>query len=110
MALVLAAAAPDIIVYGDPTPNHALHGVADRFTAQTGVPVHVLAAPPSRILGQLRPGVWNDVVRHVALGAASDRLSLSGLIDNKQPWTPERLRTLPQSAGSHAMSASRAGA
>src|SRR5580692_7888959 len=62
LAMPAPAAAPDVIVYGDPTLNHALHDVADRFTAQTGVPVHVFAAPPSIILAQLRHAVWNDVV------------------------------------------------
>jgi molybdate transport system substrate-binding protein len=56
------AAAPDVIVYGDPTLAHALRDVGARFTAQTGVPVHVFAAPPTLILAQLRHQVWNDVV------------------------------------------------
>jgi molybdate transport system substrate-binding protein len=56
------AAAPDVIVYGEPTLRHALLDVGARFTAQTGVPVHVFAAPPSIILAQLRHQVWNDVV------------------------------------------------
>jgi molybdate transport system substrate-binding protein len=57
-----SAAAPDVIVYGDPALRHALLDVAARFTAQTGVPVHVFAAPPTLILAQLRHEVWNDVV------------------------------------------------
>jgi len=56
------AAAPDVIVYGDPTLRHALLDVGSRFTAETGVPVHVFAAPPTLILAQLRHQVWNDVV------------------------------------------------
>ncbi len=56
------AAAPDVIVYGEPTLRHALLDVGARFTAQTGVPVHVFAAPPTLILAQLRHQVWNDVV------------------------------------------------
>lgn len=72
------AAAPDVIVYGDPTLNHALHDVADRFTAQTGVPVHVFAAPPSIILAQLRHEVWNDVV--VTLAPWMDQAVTAGVI------------------------------
>src|SRR5208337_3481488 len=56
------AAAPDVIVYGNPTLLHALLDVGARFTAQTGVPVHVFAASPTLILAQLRHQVWNDVV------------------------------------------------
>jgi hypothetical protein len=56
------AAAPDVIVYGDATLAQALHDVGARFTAQTGVPVHVFSAPPAVILAQLRHDVWNDVV------------------------------------------------
>lgn len=73
------AAAPDVIVYGDPTLNHALHDVADRFTAQTGVPVHVFAAPPSLILAQLRHEVWNDVV--VTLAPWMDQAVTAGVIE-----------------------------
>lgn len=76
------AAAPDVIVYGDPALNHALHDVADRFTAQTGVPVHVFAAPPAIILAQLRHQVWNDVV--VTLSPWLDQAVQSGVI---QPGT-----------------------
>ncbi len=57
-----AQPAPDVIVYGDPTLRHGLLDVGARFTAQTGVPVHVFAAPPAIILAQLRHQVWNDVV------------------------------------------------
>jgi len=73
------AAAPDVIVYGDPTLNHALHDVADRFTAQTGVPVHIFAAPPSNILAQLRHEVWNDVV--VTLAPWMDQAVNDGVIE-----------------------------
>jgi molybdate transport system substrate-binding protein len=56
------AAAPDVIVYGDATLAHALYDVGARFTATTGVPVHVFSAPPTVILAQLRHAVWNDVM------------------------------------------------
>ena len=72
------AAAPDVIVYGDPPLTHALRDVARRFTAQTGVPVHVFAAPPSLLLAQLRHQVWNDVV--VTLAPWMDRAVQAGVI------------------------------
>ena len=56
------AAAPDVIVYGDPTLIPALHDVGERFTAQTGVPVHIFSASPAVMVAQLRHTVWNDVV------------------------------------------------
>src|SRR5271165_2264213 len=76
------AAAPDVIVYGDPTLAHALHDVGARFTAQTGVPVHVFSAPPAIILAQLRHEVWNDVV--VTLVPWMDQAEQAGVI---QPGT-----------------------
>jgi ABC-type molybdate transport system substrate-binding protein len=72
------AAAPDVIVYGDSTLSHALHDVGARFTAQTGVPVHVFAAPPTLILAQLRHAVWNDVV--VTLAPWMDQAEQAGVI------------------------------
>ena len=72
------AAAPDVIVYGDPTLRHALLDVGARFTAQTGVPVHVFAAPPTLILAQLRHQVWNDVV--VTQAPWMDRAEQVGVI------------------------------
>ncbi len=76
------AAAPDVIVYGDPTLAHALHDVGARFTAQTGVPVHVFSAPPTLIVAQLRHSVWNDVV--VTLAPWMDQAEQAGVI---QPGT-----------------------
>ncbi len=76
------AAAPDVIVYGDPTLAHALRDVGARFTAQTGVPVHVFSAPPAIILAQLRHEVWNDVV--VTLVPWMDQAEQAGVI---QPGT-----------------------
>ena len=73
------AAAPDVIVYGDPTLAHALRDVGARFTAQTGVPVHVFAAPPTLILAQLRHQVWNDVV--VTLAPWMDQAEQAGVIE-----------------------------
>jgi ABC-type molybdate transport system substrate-binding protein len=73
------AAAPDVIVYGDPALSAALHDVAGRFTAQTGVPVHVFAAPPALIVAQLRHAVWNDVV--VTLSPWMDRAIQAGVIE-----------------------------
>jgi molybdate transport system substrate-binding protein len=73
------AAAPDIIVYGDPTLAHALRAVGARFSAQTGVPVHVFSAPPAVILAQLRHEVWNDVV--VTLVPWMDRAEQAGVIE-----------------------------
>lgn len=73
------AAAPDVIVYGYPTPRHALLDVGARFTAQTGVPVHVFAAPPTLILAQLRHAVWNDVV--VPLAPWMDQAEQAGVIE-----------------------------
>src|SRR5580658_852578 len=72
------AAAPDVIVYGDPTLRHALLDVGARFTARTGVPVHVFAAPPTLILAQLRHQVWNDVV--VTQAPWMDRAEQVGVI------------------------------
>src|SRR5580704_4346509 len=72
------AAAPDVIVYGDPTLRHALLDVGARFTARTGVPVHVFAAPPTLILAQLRHEVWNDVV--VTLAPWMDQAEQAGVI------------------------------
>jgi molybdate transport system substrate-binding protein len=74
------AAAPDVIVYGDPTLAHALRDVGTRFTAQTGVPVHVFAAPPTLILAQLRHQVWNDVV--VTLAPWMDQAERAGVIQH----------------------------
>jgi molybdate transport system substrate-binding protein len=73
------AAAPDVIVYGDPTLTHALRDVGARFTAQTSVPVHVFAAPPTLILAQLRHSVWNDVV--VTLAPWMDQAEQAGVIE-----------------------------
>jgi ABC-type molybdate transport system substrate-binding protein len=73
------AAAPDVIVYGDTTLAHALHDVGARFTAQTGVPVHVFTAPPAIILAQLRHAVWNDVV--VTLAPWMDQAEQAGVIE-----------------------------
>jgi ABC-type molybdate transport system substrate-binding protein len=61
-AISSRAAAPDVVVYGEPTLARALRDVGARFTAQTGAPVHVFSAPPTLILAQLRHQVWNDVV------------------------------------------------
>jgi molybdate transport system substrate-binding protein len=73
------AAAPDVIVYGDPTLAHALRDVGACFTAQTGVPVHVFSAPPTLILAQLRHAVWNDVV--VTLAPWMDQAEQAGVIE-----------------------------
>jgi molybdate transport system substrate-binding protein len=73
------AAAPDVIVYGDPTLAHALREVSARFTAETSVPVHVFSAPPAVILAQLRHEVWNDVV--VTLVPWMDRAEQAGVIE-----------------------------
>jgi ABC-type molybdate transport system substrate-binding protein len=73
------AAAPDVIVYGEPTLRHALLDVGARFTAETGVPVHVFAAPPTIILAQLRHQVWNDVVVTQAL--FMDQAEQAGVIE-----------------------------
>jgi molybdate transport system substrate-binding protein len=73
------AAAPDVIVYGDPTLAHALRDVGARFTAQTGVPVHVFSAPPTLILAQLRHSVWNDVV--MTLAPWMDQAEQAGVIE-----------------------------
>src|SRR5271157_2471240 len=72
------AAAPDVIVYGDPTLAHALRDVGARFTAETGAPVHVFSAPPTLILAQLRHSVWNDVV--VTLAPWMDQAEQAGVI------------------------------
>jgi molybdate transport system substrate-binding protein len=61
-AISAHAVAPDVIVYADQTLARALSDVGARFTAQTGVPVHVFSASPAVILAQLRHEVWNDVV------------------------------------------------
>jgi ABC-type molybdate transport system substrate-binding protein len=58
--------------------RHALLDVGARFTAQTGVPVHVFAAPPTLILAQLRHQVWNDVV--VTQAPWMDRAEQVGVI------------------------------
>jgi len=73
------AAAPDVIVYGDPTLAHALRDVGARFTGQTGVPVHVFSAPPTLILAQLRHQVWNDVVMTEA--SWMDQAEQAGVIE-----------------------------
>jgi molybdate transport system substrate-binding protein len=67
------------MVYGDPTLAHALRAVGARFSAQTGVPVHVFSAPPAVILAQLRHEVWNDVV--VTLVPWMDRAEQAGVIE-----------------------------
>ena len=72
------AAAPDVIVYGDPTLAHALRDVGARFATQTGVPVHVFSAPPTLILAQLRHEVWNDVV--VTLAPFMNQAEQAGVI------------------------------
>jgi molybdate transport system substrate-binding protein len=74
------AAAPDVIVYGDSTLRHALLDVGARFTAQTGVPVHVFATPPTIIVAQLRHQVWNDVV--VMEASWMDQAVQAGVIEN----------------------------
>ena len=78
-AVPARAAAPDVIVYGDPTLRHALLDVGARFTAQTGVPVHVFVAPPTLILAQLRHQVWNDVV--VTEAPWMDQAEQAGVIE-----------------------------
>ena len=50
-----------------------------RFTAQTGVPVHVFSAPPTLILAQLRHQVWNDVVMTQA--SWMDQAERAGVIE-----------------------------
>lgn len=72
------AAAPDVILYADPALARPLHDVADRFTAQTGVPVHLFTAPPALILAQLRHQVWNDVL--VTLAPWMDEAEAAGVI------------------------------
>ena len=74
-----SAAAPDVIVYGESTLLHALLDVGARYTAQTGVPVHVFAAPPAIILAQLRHEVWNDVV--VTQATWMDQAEQAGVIE-----------------------------
>lgn len=76
------AFAPDIILYADPALARPLHDVAARFTAQTGVPVHLFTAPPAIILAQLEHVVWNDVV--VTLTPWMDQAEKAGVI---QPGT-----------------------
>lgn len=71
--------APDVIVYGDPTLAYALRDVGVRFTAQTGVPVHVFSAPPTLIVAQLRHSVWNDVV--MTLAPWMDQAGRAGVIE-----------------------------
>ena len=82
-AALADAAAPDIIVYGEPTLRHALLDVGARFTARTGVPVHVFAAPPTLILAQLRHQVWNDVV--VTQASWMDQAEQAGVIEKGTP-------------------------
>jgi ABC-type molybdate transport system substrate-binding protein len=54
IASAAAAAASDVIVYTDRALERALHDIADRFAAQSRVPVHRVATPPSIIFAQLR--------------------------------------------------------
>jgi molybdate transport system substrate-binding protein len=100
-ATPVRAAAPDVIVYGDTTLLHALHDVGARFTAQTGVPVHVFVAPPAIILAQLRHAVWNDVV--VTLAPWMDQAEEAGVIEKgTRTGTWRNALVLAQATSMHA--------
>jgi len=52
--------------------------------------------PESEAVKDFRYNAWYAAKDAPALDAASYRLTLSGLIDNKQPWTVDQLHALPQ--------------
>jgi molybdate transport system substrate-binding protein len=100
-AVPARAAAPDVIVYGDPALARPLHDVAARFTAQTGVPVHVFTTSPTLILAQLRHEVWNDVV--VTLAPWMDQAEKAGVIDagtRTGAWRTTLVIAKPEASGS----------
>ncbi len=49
-----------------------------------------------------RYNAWYGPENAPTLDAASYRLTLAGLIANKQPWTVEQLYALPQVSAGHA--------
>jgi DMSO/TMAO reductase YedYZ molybdopterin-dependent catalytic subunit len=52
--------------------------------------------PADRAVKDFRYNAWYGPDRAPRLDAATYRLALAGLIDNKQPWTIDRLHALPQ--------------
>ncbi len=88
----------------DLSDNDAVQGFPARFSAWND---RVQAAlfnpnklaptfPESAAVKDFRYNAWYDAKDAPALDAASYRLSLAGLIANKQPWTVEQLYALPQ--------------
>jgi molybdate transport system substrate-binding protein len=84
VALLLAAlrpglaAAPDVIVYCDPTLVPAVRDVGQLFTARSQATVDVFTAPPPLMLAQLARQVQNDAL--ITQTAWMDRAEASGLL------------------------------
>lgn len=88
----------------DLSDNDAVQGVLAKFSAWNDRVQAALFNPnklaptfdESLAVKDFRYNAWYDAKDAPALDAASYRLSLSGLIANKQPWTVEQLHALPQ--------------
>lgn len=61
-AMAWVSPAPDVVLYCSPAMQTVLQRVADKYTAATGVPVHLFIAPPDGLLGLLRHRARADVV------------------------------------------------
>ena len=88
----------------DLSDNDAVQSILARFSAWNDRVQEMLfnpnklapTFPESAAVKDFRYNAWYDAKSAPALDAASYRLSLSGLIGNKQPWTVEQLHALPQ--------------
>lgn len=79
--------APDVVVYADPAIGAALRAVGADFRARTGVPVRILTAPGTLLLGLLQRGTRNDVL--VTLTPLIERAATQGLVTSGNragPW------------------------
>jgi len=56
------AAAPDVVVFCEPTLRAALRATGDDFRRRTGVPVRLFASPTALILQQIARGLRSDLV------------------------------------------------
>ena len=88
----------------DLSDNDAVQGILAKFSAWNDRVQAALFNPnklaptfdESLAVKDFRYNAWYDAKNAPALDATDYRLTLSGLIANKQPWTVEQLHALPQ--------------
>jgi|HubBroStandDraft_1064217.scaffolds.fasta_scaffold00101_32 molybdate transport system substrate-binding protein len=71
-----ADGAPDVVVFCEPTLQHALADAAALWRQQTGVPVHVILSPTKLLLEQISHNIRSDLIigeGEAAAAAATER-------------------------------------